>query len=227
MRRHISFGEEAKDLLIADLVLALAFDFLYNGGITSFAKPIDLAIFFPICIFASSLSMVPHELMHKKVAMRYGAIAAFRKSNIGLALTLISGFFGFLIGLPGATVIYKSYFSKEEEGITSLAGPLTNFSIAIVLFASRFLVGSSKYLGAMFYVAIYICLLLALFNMLPLPPLDGSKVLSWNKKVYFGTLALFFLSFAVLVSLSIAIELLVFMLFFGLIFYFLYRGFTL
>lgn len=74
------------------------------------------------------------------------------------------------------------------EAIVSLAGPLMNFILAIVFtiiscilvkFASSFILFNQ--IGAIIYTLIKICISinigLGVFNLIPLPPLDGSKVL--------------------------------------------------
>jgi Zn-dependent protease len=39
---------------------------------------------------------------------------------------------------------------------------------------------------------------LGLFNLLPIPPLDGSKIFAWNFIVWIGMLVMFFLAFIVI-----------------------------
>lgn len=191
-REHVKLSREIEDLLIADLVLAIAFDFVFNGGIESGPGIGSLAFFFPIALVAVTFSFVLHEYMHKLVAEHYGAVAAFRKSDTGLVITLLTSMFGFLIGLPGATVIYTSYFTKKEDAYVSLAGPLTNFAVFAVFFALSFLVPQHSYLYQMFFYTMLISIILAFFNMLPIFPMDGSKVFRWNKVVYFGIMAVIF-----------------------------------
>lgn len=173
---------EIEDIVIADLVLAVAFDLAFAPAGTSSIMYLYL---FPIWLVASTLVFVLHELMHKFVAQHYGATAAFRKSNFGLIITLATSFLGFLVGLPGATVIYTNRFTRKEEGIVSLAGPLTNLAVFAVFFAANsILQPGASYVGMLFNAVITVGLWLAFFNMLPIYPLDGSKVLRWNKAVY-------------------------------------------
>lgn len=62
--------------------------------------------------------------------------------------------------------------SKREEIYVALAGPLSNLSLAIIFaIVIRFLPLPP------FYIFIQTNIVLAVFNLLPLPPLDGSKIL--------------------------------------------------
>lgn len=69
---------------------------------------------------------------------------------------------------------------RYGEGMVAFAGPGTNILLAVFFgFLIRF---SGAQLGpdliSAFAIIVYINMLLALFNLLPVPPLDGSKVLS-------------------------------------------------
>ncbi len=61
------------------------------------------------------------------------------------------------------------------------AGPIVNLVLAVVfgiiLRISYFISAAPPFLGAFFSVIIYVNILLAIFNLVPIPPLDGSKVL--------------------------------------------------
>ncbi|HDN90804.1 MAG TPA: hypothetical protein ENG56_00405 [Candidatus Aenigmarchaeota archaeon] len=63
--------------------------------------------------------------------------------------------------------------SREEIGKIAIAGPLANLILSI-LFA--LLLRISK----IFFYPFQINLFLGIFNLLPFPPLDGSKVLGWS-----------------------------------------------
>lgn len=214
-----ALSKEIEDILIADAALTIGFALVLSGGINGIRSAAFLYIL-PISFVAVSLSFVLHELMHKFVAQRFGAAAAFRRSDSGIMITLVTSLFGFLIGLPGATVIYAPRFTREQEGYVSLAGPLTNFAvfavfslIGNVLFPgfSQNLLGrlsvvslsGSAYLQSALGFTVFISIYLAFFNMLPIFPLDGSKVIRWNKPVYFTVVAVIFVLLFMITGLAI------------------------
>lgn len=192
--------DEIKDILIADVVLIVAFSLTRTGGLGAFQSNQSMAIstflyFLPIAAIGVSLSFILHEMMHKLFAQRYGAVAEFRTSYSGLAITLITGAFGFLLGIPGATVIYSNSFTAKENGIVSLVGPLTNFVVFAAFFFMSVVLNQApnSYISSIISFTIFISILLAFFNMLPIFPLDGSKVLRWSKPIYVITMLIIFL----------------------------------
>ncbi len=189
-RKNINLTGEIEDLLIADAALTIAFAVLLSGALRG-NGPGGFLYYLPIAFIAASLSFILHEYMHKIVAQRFGAIAGFRRSDLGIIITLFSSLVGFLIGLPGATMIYTNSFTKKENGYVSLAGPLTNLAIFAVFFivGSLLPIGANRYAGAAISVTLFISLWLAFFNMLPISPLDGSKVLAWDARVYVVVMA--------------------------------------
>jgi Zn-dependent protease len=147
-------------------------------------------VILPIAALAVALSFILHELMHKFVAQHYGAWAEFRTWPAGLLITILSSMFGFLIGIPGATYIFSNSFTRRQNGIVSLAGPLTNVAIFLVFAAIGLLFAhTSTYLALAIGIVTFISLWLGFFNMLPIFPLDGSKVLAWDWRVYVPVMA--------------------------------------
>ena len=226
-REHISVSNEIRDMLIADAALTVAFALIFAGGIGGITSdPRRFLYFIPISLVAVSLSFILHEYMHKIVAQRFGAIAAFQKWNSGILITLASSLFGFLIGLPGATMIYTNRFTAKEEGYVSLAGPLTNFAVFLVflgigLFGGAYVSGT--YAKDIISVTMFISVWLAFFNMLPIYPLDGSKVLRWNKPAYLATIIVIF-AFLYMVAGTYILGSLVFALVIALMFSFMFRA---
>jgi Zn-dependent protease len=59
----------------------------------------------------------------------------------------------------------------------ALAGPLSNFALAAVFGLSLQLIPSGMAISQFLLIIVYANVLLGVFNMVPIPPLDGSKVL--------------------------------------------------
>ena len=131
-----------------------------------------------------ALGFIAHELAHKYVATRYGYFAVYRMWTLGLAFALLIGLASggrFLFAAPGAVVILSPYFTRRQSGLIGLAGPVTNIAIAGCLLPMSYLPGVVGMIG---FLGARINLWLAFFNLLPLPPLDGEKVFSWNPAIW-------------------------------------------
>lgn len=228
LRENSTLKREIKDILTADIVLSVAFTLAILGGVFGFNSrfPYKFAYYFPIMFIVITLSFVLHEMMHKFVAQHYGAIAGFRTSMNGLIITLGSSLFGFLLGIPGATVIFAHNFTKRENGLVSLAGPLTNFVVFAAFLTLSIVIGNSlgTYIGTLLGYGMFISILLAFFNMLPIMPLDGSKVLMWDKRIYIATESVIFILLAMTVGLALTFEYLFVMIMIALMFSVFYRG---
>lgn len=176
---------ETKDLSIAIIVITLLFAYLYSNG--TFGMMIYLI---PISLVTIGLSFILHELGHKYVAQKYGFFAEFRKWNTGLLIAIITGLFGFIFLAPGAVYIgsYTGIITDEENGKISIAGPIVNIILAVIFLLIEislkpfFLLSSPlfTYLMITAMIGFHINSFLALFNLLPIPMLDGSKVMKWN-----------------------------------------------
>jgi Zn-dependent protease len=199
--------KEVRDILISVVTLSVAlFLIIYRSsfkvnGILIRPQPLEaLAIGFLMTVTAFLL----HEMSHKFTAIHYGAWSEFRMWPMGLVLTIITGLIGFLFALPGA-VYFASYRNPIREGKIALAGPIANLVMGVALLPVLLFVSVPFWAYAAIFFLVYINLWLGLFNLVPIPPLDGSKVFAWNKTywgIIFGIAAIlvayFFISFGVL-----------------------------
>ena len=183
-------GKEIRDLIISFLVIALGFTILCSNGDYS-----HITLIFPIVMIGVGAGFIFHELGHKFVAMHYGYYAEYELWPTGLIIALASSFFGFIFAAPGAVVIYSQGMEKETNGIISIAGPLVNIALGLIFLFILQSLGDYMYTdtGDIVYL---ICMLgtrinffLAAFNLLPIPPLDGSKVMSWSVPIWLITFA--------------------------------------
>ena len=183
--------KEIRDLIISFIVIALGFTILYSNGDYS-----HIGLVFPVVMIGVGLGFIFHELGHKFVAMHYGYYAEYELWPTGLIIALVSSFFGFIFAAPGAVVIYSQGMEEKTNGIISIAGPIVNIILGLIFFLILGSLGDFVYTeaGAIVYL---ICVLgtrinffLAAFNLLPIPPLDGSKVMSWSIPIWLITFAI-------------------------------------
>jgi Zn-dependent protease len=186
---------ERRDLLIAWLAIAVAFTLIF---VRDRIDIVGFALYFVISLVTVGIGFVLHELAHKFTAMRYGYWAEFRKDNqMLLVAVLLAALVGVVFAAPGATVIYGTGMTREQNGRISAAGPVTNLLLCIP-FLGIVVLGAalSGVAGMLLFQAGIIGLtvnaMIAAFNMLPVSVLDGKKVLAWNPAIFGGLIALAF-----------------------------------
>src|SRR3990167_8975455 len=93
-----------------------------------------------------------------------------------LALSSSSFLFGWAKPVP-----YNPYNLRPvrfSEAIVAAAGPLSNLAIALVVGAILQFAPVSEVLFALLFAIVLVNVMLFLFNLIPIPPLDGSKILA-------------------------------------------------
>ena len=140
-------------------------------------------------------SAVIHEVAHGYTALMLGDHTAEYQGRLtlnpikhldwvgSLAVPLMGYFIGgFIIGWakPVPFNTYNLRSQKWGEALVAISGPLANLSIAgIFVLLTKFGVEgvlNKESLVIIFYI-VHINIMLAVFNLIPIPPLDGSKVL--------------------------------------------------
>jgi Zn-dependent protease len=142
-------------------------------------------------------SIVVHEYAHGYVANLWGdptaAVAGRLTLNpiphidpvgsILIPILLLIGPGGFIFGWAKPVPVNPDNYRDRRWGdvTVSLAGPASNVLLAVlftvVWIVSRRVTGGDPALDAVFGTAVLLNLILATFNLLPIPPLDGSHVL--------------------------------------------------
>lgn len=141
-------------------------------------------------------SVIVHEVMHGLVALKFGDRTAQNAGRLTLNPiphidpigTIILPALMFLTGLPGLAwakpvpvnpLNFKDI--KTGEIMVSLAGVAANFGLALIgtaLFYLNRLTLDLPLLGEITQFMVLINILLGIFNLFPIPPLDGSKALA-------------------------------------------------
>jgi hypothetical protein len=138
------------------------------------------------------LCLTVHETCHGLAAYALGDPTARRAHRLSLNPLRHIDWFGLLMmfaagfGWAKPVPVNPSYFKKPKQGmaLTALAGPVSNFLLALLtLLAARIFCDVAAYsetnqriLDFLLMVAV-LSIGLGLFNLVPIPPLDGSKVL--------------------------------------------------
>lgn len=161
-----------------------------------------------LSVLPALICITLHELAHGYVAYRLGDDTAKRAGRLtlnplrhidimGLLMMIV---FKFGWAKPVPVNMWKFKNPKKGMAITAAAGPIANLLIALVfLFLYGFLFAllhrpgrSLNWLLEMLYITAYLSIALAIFNIIPIPPLDGSKVLfscisdrSYTKLMYY------------------------------------------
>ena len=186
-------AREIRDILISLFVISLAFDYILTG------RDLNATItYFGYTVVVVGFGFVLHELAHKFVAIRYGYSAEYKMWSQGLILALITSYFGFVFAAPGAVYVRGYNIKPSENGIISLAGPVTNIILA-VLFLMSMPLASQYGISSIAMLGVYINSFLAVFNLIPLVVLDGAKIFRWSPLIWIATmiLALILLGYSV------------------------------
>ena len=140
---------------------------------------------------ASLFCITAHELSHGYAAYRLGDPTAKNAGRLSLNPIKHIDLFGFLmmlvahVGWAKPVPVDMRYFKEPKKGmaLTALAGPLSNVVLALLILAMGSLLlwfAPDSIVTA--YLVLFLCYTavlsagLGLFNLIPIPPLDGAKI---------------------------------------------------
>lgn len=139
--------------------------------------------YFIIQMLAVLISLTIHEFSHALIAYKLGDNTAKNEGRlslnplkhldtVGTILFLLIGV-GYGKAVPVNPVNFKD--PKKGQILVSLAGPLSNIILAFIIQKFMFLSGTNN---NFLNILVEINILLAAFNLIPIPPLDGSSILN-------------------------------------------------
>ncbi len=174
------------------------FRYMLGGGdLRSYL--ISMLLSLPIVLLSLSL----HETAHGYVAWKLGDPTARNLGRLTLNPLKHLNLFGTLcmllagFGWANPVPINTRYFKKprRDMALSALAGPVSNLALALIFaillrflgygylmqrgYPTEFTATMASFAILFMYYGVYMNITLAVFNLLPVPPLDGSRLLYW------------------------------------------------
>jgi len=208
LNKYFRFSaNEIRQLLISVFFVSLIFSY-DQWGYETFDLIIGLQNFFNALLIIG-LAFLVHQTAQKVMALYRGYKATFQMWGKGLAAGIVLAVlsFGKLLFLaPGSVKIdtipllrvgqQRHMLKFNDLAIITFMGPLANIVLAIIFKALIPIMGGTLLAQAMMWN-----MWIAVFSMLPLPPLDGGKIFFGSRLLYTFT-AGFTIGCALLISLA-------------------------
>lgn len=136
------------------------------------------------------ISLTIHEYCHARMAAKLGDPTPKQDGRLSLNPFHHIDLFGFIVmllvhfGWAKPVRVNPMYFENPRKGMmyTAIAGPISNLILAVIsslLFFFSRVFGWPVFLVVFFYYMTVLNIGLAIFNLIPIHPLDGSRVVSY------------------------------------------------
>ena len=133
-----------------------------------------------------------HELAHGYIAYKFGDMTPKLMGRLTLNpfahLDPLGTILLFIVGIGWAKPVIiniNNIPNKNHQMLVALAGPLSNFSLAVIfataisIFENHLALNPDHFIIILFNMVVMINIALGVFNLIPIPPMDGSRIVSW------------------------------------------------
>ena len=159
---------------VALFLLTLAFS--YSG-----AGSIEMFLFLIPTVLATSVAVgLIKNLLTELVARLLGVWAEHRLWYFGIATFMLSTLiFKTPFSSPSRIVNHTPRFTEKSLGLVATASVIISIGFAAIFYALQIL--GFTYIGS---IGLAMCLLMAFFDSIPIPPMNGKDIWDWNKLIW-------------------------------------------
>ncbi len=189
--------DEIKELIYSAIILGIAFNIAIFGRENPFEFVLQwqfLFYFVPTFVVVL-ISLAGKEISQKVFARQTECFVRYEMWTPGAVVALLSSFLGFVVAAVGgvkASADYRKRYGRwvvnvtaQQLGLISMIGVGAYLFIGIFFLLLEPLIPIVLMGRNLMTVAFEINILLAIFSLIPLKPLDGEKLIVWNTYLWF------------------------------------------